>query len=136
MKVWRRAWVTVGLVAALSGAAAPLRAETDPAKAAYLKYCSACHGETGKGDGVVSGFMQPRPTDLTQLAKKNGGQFPMTQVVRDIDGTQTVRAHGTREMPVWGEIFREATAGQIAGESQARVKSLLIAEHVRTLQMK
>ena len=136
MNVWRRVWITVGLVVAANGAAMPLRAETGPGKAVYLKYCSACHGETGKGDGVVSGFMRPRPTDLTQLAKKNNGEFPMIEVIHNIDGTQTVSAHGSGDMPVWGEIFRQEAAGQIVGESQVRAKSLLIAEYVRTLQVK
>ena len=53
-------------------------ADADPGRAAYLKYCSACHGADGKGDGVASSAMRPKPADLTQLANAHGGKFPFT----------------------------------------------------------
>ncbi|NJO08251.1 MAG: c-type cytochrome, partial [Chloroflexaceae bacterium] len=31
----------------------------------YAEDCAVCHGETGKGDGVFSRGMNPRPIDLT-----------------------------------------------------------------------
>jgi len=31
----------------------------------------------------------------------------MSKVMSAIDGSRAVRAHGDREMPVWGEIFRK-----------------------------
>lgn len=106
-----------------------------PAKAAYLKYCSACHGQSGKGDGVVSGFMRPKPTDLTQIAKKAGGRFPYAQVAAAIDGTTTVRAHGDADMPVWGEMFREE-APPVAPHATARGKVMLITDFVASIQQK
>ena len=45
----------------------------DYGKTLYGRYCSACHGASGRGDGVVSQLMRPEPADLTQLAKKAGG---------------------------------------------------------------
>ncbi len=44
----------------------------------YQNYCADCHGLGGKGDGPsrLTIPMNPPPTDLTQMAKKNGGQFP------------------------------------------------------------
>ena len=80
--------VTALASAAISPASA---AEANPAKAAYLKYCSACHGEGAKGDGVVSGLMQPPPPNLTLLAKNAGGNFPTGSVMQAIDGTTTPR---------------------------------------------
>ncbi len=29
----------------------------------YLTYCSACHGESGKGDGLAAGSMAVKPTN-------------------------------------------------------------------------
>ena len=72
----------------------------------YLKYCSACHGPDGSGDGVVSGFLRPQPTDLRLLAKSHDGVFPTLTVVKVIDGRATSRAHGDPDMPVWGTILR------------------------------
>ena len=31
---------------------------------------------------------------------------------RIIDGREEVRGHGTRDMPIWGEVFRQPEAGQ------------------------
>ncbi|MFQ5665952.1 MAG: c-type cytochrome [Candidatus Binatia bacterium] len=127
-----------GLVAAfVSISALAYATEADsPAKAAYLKYCSACHGESGKGDGVVSGFLRPKPTDLTQIAKNAGGRFPFAQVVAAIDGTTTVRAHGDADMPVWGDVFRKEVAAPIARHATVRSKVMLITEFVASIQEK
>ena len=47
-------------------------------------------------------YLTVRPANLRQLAKNNGGKFPFWEVYHKIDGQTEVRAHGTREMPVWG----------------------------------
>src|ERR1041385_7074035 len=72
----------------------------NPGKVAYLRYCSACHGSEGKGDGAGARFLRPKPTDLTGLAKANHGEFPFIKVVRAIDGTTAIGVHGERGMPV------------------------------------
>ena len=108
----------------------------DPGAAMYLRYCGACHGEGGKGDGVVSGFLRPRPTDLTQIAKKAGGTYSSAHVVQLIDGTKTVRAHGDPDMPVWGEVFRQQSTVSLTRRVEAQGKLLLIAEYLRSIQEK
>jgi mono/diheme cytochrome c family protein len=75
----------------------------------YGRYCAACHGREGKGDGPVASGLLRRPVDLTALASKNGGKFPYEKVARAIDGRETNRAHGTPDMPVWGEVFAKTT---------------------------
>lgn len=72
----------------------------------YQRYCLVCHGEQGKGKGPVAEDLIVAPADLTQLSKKNGGQFPFWRVYRIVDGREEVRGHGTREMPIWGEEIR------------------------------
>jgi len=114
-----------------SASAAEVRS---PAQAAYLRYCSACHGEGGKGDGVASQTMRPHPTDLTALAKSNNGEFPSTKIIRVIDGRDSVRAHGDPNMPVWGEILKIEDG--IAQEAKVRGKVALITEYLRTIQAK
>ncbi len=107
------------------------------AKELYLKYCSACHGEAGKGDGVVSGFLRPKPPDLTQLAKQAGGKFPFVEVMKDIDGTTTIRAHGDSDMPVWGESFRhELRDGPPDDQVRVRGRLMLITEYIESIQAK
>ncbi len=106
------------------------------ARAAYLRYCSACHGSGGKGDGVVSQLMSPKPTDLTQAAKANKGEFPFMRMMLIIDGRETIRAHGDPDMPVWGEVFTAQAGMDMAAQSAVRGKVLLITEHLNAIQEK
>lgn len=116
--------------------AAGVAEENAPAKATYVRYCGACHGTDGKGGGVVSGFLQPKPTDLTQLAKQNNGEFPFGRMIHVVDGRLTVRAHGDPEMPVWGEMFKAQDGRSIAEEAKVRGTLLLIVEHMSSIQQK
>ena len=34
-------------------------------KTLYLSYCTPCHGERGKGDGVAGGALSPKPANHT-----------------------------------------------------------------------
>jgi len=43
---------------------------TEESKNTYKKYCSACHGEEGKGDGPLARSMLPKPRDFTRGAYK------------------------------------------------------------------
>jgi mono/diheme cytochrome c family protein len=60
----------------LVAGAAPAAAVSDTQRQNFYEYCASCHGPMGRGDGPVAGELKTRPTDLTQLAKNNNGQFP------------------------------------------------------------
>src|SRR5579863_4277202 len=94
-------WFTIAAsVIALTAAA---RAQdADPGKTAYLASCAACHGADGKGDGILNSVLKTPPADLTTLAKRNDGMFPIAAVSEIIDGRTLIAAHGSREMPIWG----------------------------------
>ncbi len=79
--------------------------ELDPGKAEYQSSCGPCHGSDGKGNGPVSIELKVPPPDLTVLAKKNNGVLPFNSVYEIIDGRKTVIAHGTRDMPIWGDWY-------------------------------
>ena len=102
---------------------------------AFERYCATCHGVDGKGAGVLSGFLEKPPADLTQLAKKNGGEFPFHRTMQFIDGTKDVRAHGDPDMPVWGEVFAHETRGSPAQQAEIRAKILQITSYVRSIQV-
>ena len=74
----------------------------DAGKAAYLSSCAPCHGVDGKGSGFLSAVLKTPPADLTMLAKRNDGVFPIAAVNEIIDGRMLIAAHGNREMPIWG----------------------------------
>ena len=79
--------------------------DRDIGKIGYQSNCASCHGIGAKGDGPMSTELKRRPTDLTVLAKKNNGVFPLNSVYRIVDGRDAIPSHGTREMPVWGYRF-------------------------------
>ena len=61
----------------------------DVGKAEYLSGCASRHGTDGKGSGPVSQALKKHPADLTVLAKKNGGVFPLNALYEIIDGRQS-----------------------------------------------
>jgi mono/diheme cytochrome c family protein len=113
------------------GHAAPF---DDPGAALYRRYCGACHGPGGRGDGAVAPALGEQPIDLTQLAKENDGTFPFERTARAIDGTTSVRAHGVSEMPVWGEVFHAMPDWPLERHIDARGKIVLITEYLRSIQ--
>ncbi len=40
------------------------------------------------------------------MARNNGGVFPFVRVYESIDGRVALRAHGSRDMPVWGDVYK------------------------------
>lgn len=97
----------------------------------YKTWCGSCHGAGGKGDGPAAADLKTRPTDLTMLAKKNGGKFPTERVRNYIEGTAVAPAHGSREMPVWGTFFR-----QIGDDKAATYRIVTLANYVESMQVK
>lgn len=127
-------------LALLVGVATPaLPASPDaesPNRAVYLQYCGACHGPSGKGDGIAGTFMTKKPTDLTTIAKQNKGEFPYMHVMRVIDGRDTVRAHGDPDMPVWGEVFAEKPSAPVGQRIEIQGKLMLLTDYLRSIQEK
>jgi mono/diheme cytochrome c family protein len=135
--------ITVGIVAFTWVAAAALadvpHAQTRPTRVdhqsgAYLfrAFCASCHGQSGKGDGIVADLLKQPPPDLRQLSSRAGGTFPRDAVIRAIDGRTAPRAHGA-EMPIWGDRF-QVTEGQSERVIKERIEAL--ASHIQSIQMK
>jgi mono/diheme cytochrome c family protein len=82
-----------------------LPAEAQNAEAGRLLYrdfCAACHGATGRGDGVMGPVLTLPPADLTRLAAD--GAFPVLRTAEQIDGRRPMAAHGG-DMPIFGRWF-------------------------------
>jgi len=79
----------------------------------FHQNCSACHGVDGKGPGPGSMYdpesIEPgkrvKPADLTVLSKGNSGKFPADRVKNAIYNKDSIPAHGTPDMPAWGNVF-------------------------------
>jgi mono/diheme cytochrome c family protein len=109
--------------------------QTSPASGQemYTSYCAACHGKDGKGAGPAADALKTPPSDLTMLSKNNGGKYPALKVSSIIRGEDVVAAHGSRDMPIWGKLFRGISGGSDA-EVMQRVTNL--DHYVESLQVK
>ena len=97
----------------------------------FKQYCAACHGIDGKGNGPAAAALTKQPADLTQLNTKNGGKFPTLKVNGIIQGNDVVASHGSRDMPVWGIVFRSLGDDL---DTQMRLRNLT--DYLQTLQQK
>ncbi|MDP4822866.1 MAG: c-type cytochrome [Aestuariivirgaceae bacterium] len=134
-----RHWMAVLGVLGLAGWAQAAETVTPPAPQGGLEiqlgledfriYCATCHGTDAKGGGPVAEFMTMEPPDLTTLSRRAGGRFPAELITRVIDGRAQVKAHGPRDMPVWGDYFAAekpgATRGVQEAEAEARIRALV-----------
>lgn len=101
-------------------------------KEMFDAYCASCHGLSGKGDGPAAPALKTKPTDLTLLARQNGGTFPAMRVMSSIqDVTQNV--HGSKDMPVWGPIF-SSVGNATPGIVKMRISNLT--KYIESLQAK
>ncbi len=110
-------------------------ARTSPASGhdMFVSYCASCHGKSAKGDGPAESALKIPPADLTALAKENGGKYPSMKVMAILSGQTDLAAHGNKDMPVWGVVFRSMSGGH-EGEVQQRIANLN--HYIETLQVK
>lgn len=100
----------------------------------FRSYCATCHGTGGKGDGPLAEMLKKRPADLTLFARANNGTYPADMVGRIIDGRQPLAGHGGKDMPIWGEAFKESGGGSDEAAVKARIDALV--RHLESLQVK
>lgn len=149
MRVMKFISVVVVLVMAVSMLAAAQQAPAEGAPAVkhvpisnspansgkemFNSYCAVCHGKDAKGDGPAASAMKTPPTDLTGLAKQDGGKYPAAHVAAVIRGQATTPSHGSQDMPVWGPLFSSISQGH---ESQVQQRVANLVAYIDTLQAK
>jgi mono/diheme cytochrome c family protein len=101
----------------------------------FNTYCVPCHGRSGIGDGVAAQALKKPPADLTRIAARRGGKFPDDEIAAVIDGRSDVVAHGTRDMPIWGERFTDDTADPGDAESVTQGRVALLIAYLKGIQV-
>jgi len=129
---------TVGLFGLLVvGSMAMARtAETDDVaqgRALYLQYCASCHGRYAEGKGPVAAALSTPPANLRLLSERYGNPLPEDQIARFIDGRADVKAHGPRDMPVWGEKVWQNPEGQ-GSQSQVKERIAKLVAYLQSIQ--
>lgn len=103
----------------------------------FVELCAACHGVSGQGDGPAASALAKPVSNLTVLAAENDGVFPTKEVTNSITGESHVVAHGTIEMPVWGQRFEELRPDwkQYRRKALARQRIYNLVLHIESLQV-
>ncbi|MGH9679073.1 MAG: c-type cytochrome [Candidatus Acidiferrales bacterium] len=84
----------------------PSPANVPSGKQIFQQYCAACHGLDAKGHGPARAALKVPAANLTTLAKRHGGKFPVDYVTHVLEFGPGFPAHGAYNMPTWGPIFR------------------------------
>jgi mono/diheme cytochrome c family protein len=100
----------------------------------FLRYCSACHGESARGDGPVARGLVTAVPDLTAITRRYG-EFPAMLIADTIDGRRArVDAHGTRTMPVWGYEFWIEEGGDAVAQREMKQVIAKLVEYIESIQ--
>ncbi|HUM04707.1 MAG TPA: cytochrome c [Terriglobales bacterium] len=102
-------------------------------KQLFATFCAMCHGAEARGGGPFSPQLKTWPPDLTRLKSENQGVFPSLHVAEVIDGEFNTPAHGSKEMPVWGPVFRSLAHGR-EDSAQRRIDNLV--KYIESVQQK
>ena len=83
----------------------------------FEAYCATCHGKDARGGGPAARALLISAPDLTRISARNGGNFSEDRVKSIITGEDSrISAHGSREMPVWGPVFKQMEWDQDVGK--------------------
>jgi mono/diheme cytochrome c family protein len=100
----------------------------------YVTYCAACHGAGGTGDGPAASALKTHPTDLTTLSQKNGGVFPTDHIASVLRLGVATPAHGTVEMPIWGDLLPSLSTGSKDSSTEVQQRILNLTNYLKKLQ--
>ena len=115
--------------------AAGKSADVTAGRVAYTHYCAVCHGMTADGHGPVAEALRQQPSDLRHLRDRYGNPLSADRIARYVDGRELIIAHGSSEMPVWGERFGAAESEDSGRTLRTDRRILAIAAYLQTLQV-
>jgi hypothetical protein len=99
---------------------------------AYQDYCAICHGTRALGDGPVAPELEVPPPDLTLIASRNGGTFPMRAVADTVYGYSG--KHQADLMPEFSPLLDGPDVAVPDGSGGEEIMPVRLAEVVTYLQ--
>lgn len=97
----------VSYVRFMSQSRHPLLGDPEEGKRLYDKYCVSCHGQKGKGDGVMMSIIPISPMDHSDAAK-------MDKLTNDELVNITISGKGDKSfMPAWQSILSREQVGAV-----------------------
>ena len=98
----------------------------------YNTYCAVCHGKDGKGNGPAAAALKAPLSDLTTLAARHNGAFPRRDVEEMISGVNRPPAHGSQDMPMWGDVFKAVDSSR----EFATIRMVSLLDYLEKMQVK
>jgi mono/diheme cytochrome c family protein len=135
-------FVCIAALAVLFGQAKQVDAQQNSARQDFLNLCADCHNADAKGNGPLAKNLTKIPPDLTRIRERAGGVFDEKAVYDWILGLKMSDAHGSREMPIWGdwlmdEAVEDSTSLDAAktAEKEIEQRIMAIVDYLKTLQV-
>ncbi len=91
--------LSAAALALVACVAPPSMPEAPEGAVFFAENCAVCHGADAMGG--EAGALSRTPPDLTRIAARRGGEFPVAEVLSEIDG-YAKGTHPERIMPEFG----------------------------------
>jgi hypothetical protein len=69
-----------------------------------------------------------------RISERRNGEYPRAELAATIDGRASLAAHGSREMPVWGENFASEYPRDPQQDQYVHGKVLMLVIYLESIQ--
>ncbi len=104
-------------------------APADSASEVYTRWCAACHGASGRGDGPAARYLFPRPRDFRREAFRLASTLNAVPTTEDVEAAIRRGMPGTAMRPFenLAEDQRRLLADEVLGWNREGVREHLVA---------
>lgn len=99
----------------------------------YSSNCVPCHGIDGKGDGPLAAQLGTPPADLTTIAERRDGIWPMLEIMAILDGYSR-NTLPREDMPVFENFLDNEMSEFDTGNGQMVLVPTKLIEIVKYLE--
>ena len=102
----------------------------------FIEYCASCHGVGAKGNGPAASGLKTPPPDLTKIAARRNGVWPMLEVISIIDGYMKL-TNAREDMPVFADLNEGPTVDFDSGNglvTPVSAKLVALVDYLESIQ--